>query len=419
MYKILVLDDDVVILKQMQTSFMLNNYNIETYNSGVVAIEAVKSGTYDLIISDLMMPNMSGDEFYKLVKQIKPDIPFVFLTSNNKVETAIDIMKLGADDFIQKPIVPNELIDRIKNIILQKQKELVISQTLMEDLIDERERKKLFSWKNLYGAKETEQTDKVMKFLSRNIEHAGGFKWLEMLKARVSMSDDNVEEISLSRTMLDLIIESTDYIETIISDLSYVTELQEETLLLEYLGLNDFVFDIGQFYKSDLIKIAATYDRKISLDYHGNNLTYDIEISRDSIFQILKELLFNAIKYSPDLSKIMINMDIREHNQKTLLEISYWNTPNLITLEDKNIKPILGVPYDYSETIFDLFYTIEDLPTRIPEEEWSQGTGLYIVRKMLQKMNGEINIRNIVMHTPNSSIPYVKSTIYIPVENSI
>ncbi len=416
MHKILVLDDDVVILNQMRTSFMLHNYDIKTYNCGHEAIKEVKSGNYDLIISDLLMPSMSGDEFYKHVKLHNPDIPFVFLTVNNNLHSAVEIMKLGADDYIQKPIVPQDLVEKIKKIIEQKQNELIISQTLVDDIIDNRERSKIFSWKQLYGSKETEQTDKVMKFLSRNIEHAGGFKWLEMLKSIMSMSDANSEEIELSRTMLELIIESTDYIDTIISDLSYVTHLQEETLLLEYSGLDEFINEIKEFYESELIQIAVIYDKKISLDYHISDYNFDIEINMDSIFKILKELLYNSIKYSPDQSKIMIHIDIRNNGKTTLLELSYWNSPNTIISDDKNLKPILGIPYDYSESIFDLFYTMEDLPTRIPEEEWSQGTGLYIIRKMLQKMNGEISARNVIMHTPGNNIPYVKSTIYIPLE---
>lgn len=414
MKRVLVLDDDITVLTLLKQIFTKEEYLVDTFTSGNEALEEVKNNNYDLIISDLIMPEMKGDTFFRQVKEILPDIPFIFLTSSKGLETVVGIMKMGADDYILKPINPKKVIDRVNSVIQEKKTTMFINETIIDDLIDKREKSRLFSWKDLYGMKEIEQTNKIMTFLSRNIDQAGGFLWLEILKGKINEADPNIEDIPLSRTMLKLIIESTDYISKIIDDLKYVTSLQGETILLENIKLSQFFSEFKALYEEKLIKIAVKNNKRISLDHTNNFSDYSVEINMSCTKKIMHELLFNAIKYSPKDSKIMLYFDIKENNSKPVLEISYWNTPVLTIPEDSNGESILGIPYEYSETVFDLFYTMDKHPVRMEDEEWSQGTGLYIVRKMLQKMNGEISAQNVIMHKYFEKKPFVKITILLP-----
>lgn len=414
MKHVLVLDDDISILTLIKGFLVKEECIVDTFTNGTDALKSLKKNNYDIIISDLFMPEMNGDIFFKEVKTILPDIPFIFLTASKKFKSVKKIMKMGADDYWVKPINPAILVNRISEIIEEKQKEIIIKETMLDSLIEKRDKKRLFSWKDLYGMKEVDQTNKIMTFLSRNIEQAGSFMWLDMLTNKLSTIDKEQEEVLLNRTMLELIIESTEYIKKIFDDLSYVTSLKDETILLEHTSLEDFLTFFKSIYEKDFLPAAIKHSKRLHLDIIKDDAEYNLEINNDIIKKILLELLYNGIKYSADNSKINIYIDINKNKKQKLLEISYWNTPVLTTSDNSDQEPILGIPYEYSEAVFDLFYTIERLPVRIEEEEWSQGTGLYIVRKLLQKMNGHISAKNVIMHTFSSTIPYVKTTVYIP-----
>lgn len=414
MKRVLVLDDDLTVLTLIKRIFNKEEYIVDTFTSGSEALEEIKKNSYDLIISDLIMPEMKGDTFFRQVKENLPDIPFIFLTSSKGLDTVVGIMKMGADDYILKPINPKKVIERVSSVLEENKTAQFINETIIDDLIDKREKSRLFSWKDLYGMKEIEQTNKIMTFLSRNIDQAGGFLWLEILKGKISEVDPDIDDIPLSRTMLKLIIESTEYISKIIDDLKYVTSLQSETILLENIKLSKFLSDLKNLYEEELITIAVKNNKRISFDHVKDCSDYYIEINMSCIRKIMHELLYNAIKYSPKDSKIMIHFDIKEKSNNSLLEVSYWNTPVVTVPEDSNGYSIIGIPYEYSENVFDLFYTMEKLPVRMEEEEWSQGTGLYIVRKMLQKMNGEISAQNVIMHKYYEKTPFVKITVLFP-----
>lgn len=414
--KILALDDDFVILALVESAFDEDGVEVETFDNGVDALSALEANQFDLIISDLMMPGMSGEVFFEHVKKDYPDIPFIFLTSKNDSKTIVDIMKMGADDYLLKPIDGGKLKTRSLQVVLEKQKALILKKTQIDDYLDQQDRSRIFSWKKMYGSKDTEQTDKIMHYLSRNIEQAGGFLWLEMLRSKLDKAGVEANELTLKRSMVEMIVESTEYISKILSDLNYVTNLQSESFLLEHLSLNEFISRFSEVYDNELIPVTAAYKKRISMDFRESDQKYRVDINTASMMKVLKELFFNAVKYSPKDTKIMIYFDIRSDHKGDLLEISYWNYPVKTVTKDENGDAVTGIPYEFSESVFELFYTLEKFPVRIPEEEWSQGSGLYIVKKLINKMNGEIEAKNVIMHTPERPVLFVKTTIYLPLE---
>ena len=84
--------------------------------------------------------------------------------------------------------------------------------------------------------------------------------------------------------------------------------------------------------------------------------------------------------------------------------------------KDLEGNSITGIPYGYSELVFDLFYTIEKFPTYLDEEEWKDGFGLYVCRKLLNKQNCLLTTVNGINYTKEPAEPFVKFTITIPVK---
>jgi DNA-binding response OmpR family regulator len=109
--KVLLIDDKLELLKLMKL-FLSRNYNVETAENGLQAITKLHSGYVpDIIISDLYMPFVDGRSFVSQVRVSTHfrDIPIIILTSNDNIKDRIDLLKLGANDYIVKPIKPEEL----------------------------------------------------------------------------------------------------------------------------------------------------------------------------------------------------------------------------------------------------------------------------------------------------------------------
>lgn len=119
-YHVAVVDDDEINLKMAQHILSGENIQVTTLSSGEALLNYVKDEKPDLILLDVRMPNMDGIETMRRLKaQMKPgeEIPVVFLTADEKRETEIMALKLGAMDVIRKPLIPEILILRVRHTI--------------------------------------------------------------------------------------------------------------------------------------------------------------------------------------------------------------------------------------------------------------------------------------------------------------
>jgi two-component system response regulator HydG len=101
---ILVVDDEHGILQSLKKIYERENFRVSITDSGEEALEIVRSERVDLVLSDIMMPKMSGIELLRAVKAISPSIEVVMMTAFGTVENAVDCMRKGAYDFISKPL---------------------------------------------------------------------------------------------------------------------------------------------------------------------------------------------------------------------------------------------------------------------------------------------------------------------------
>ncbi len=118
---VLIVDDEQEIRDSLSEVLTDEGFLTYTAENGVVALEMMKEIHYDIIISDIKMPEMDGVTLLQRVKEQAPDTFVILVTSYGSTETAINAMRLGAIDYILKPIDFDELIMRIKNIDLHKE----------------------------------------------------------------------------------------------------------------------------------------------------------------------------------------------------------------------------------------------------------------------------------------------------------
>jgi CheY-like chemotaxis protein len=118
--KILCVDDEPVILDSFRKILVIDGYSVDTVESGKEALGLIQSHHYDFVFTDLKMPEMSGVDVTKSVKHLRPDIDVVIITGYATVETAVECMKFGAMDYVQKPFTEDELLDFVKKIVIKR-----------------------------------------------------------------------------------------------------------------------------------------------------------------------------------------------------------------------------------------------------------------------------------------------------------
>lgn len=121
--KILIAEDDEMMLKTLEFKLMKEGYEVISCSDGKDALSKIESECPDIIITDIMMPFATGLDLVNKVKiELKLNIPIIILSSIGLEKTVLDAFELGADDFITKPFSPNELMVRIKRLLLKKPK---------------------------------------------------------------------------------------------------------------------------------------------------------------------------------------------------------------------------------------------------------------------------------------------------------
>ncbi|HEX9741102.1 MAG TPA: response regulator [Ignavibacteriaceae bacterium] len=119
--KILCVDDEDVILDSFRKILVLDGYSVDTVTKGQEALKLIQSHHYDFLFTDLKMPEMDGVEVTKAVKHLRPDIDVVIITGYASVETAVETMKYGAMDYVQKPFTDDELLAFVKKAVIKRQ----------------------------------------------------------------------------------------------------------------------------------------------------------------------------------------------------------------------------------------------------------------------------------------------------------
>lgn len=145
--RILVVDDEESIREFLEIMLRKEGYEITCVEDGQKAIDILKKKTFDLIISDLQMPNVTGIELLKHCREAYPDVMFMMITAFGTAESAVEAMKMGAYDYITKPFKIDEVRINIANALRSKNLEV-------ENRVLRKELQKEYSFQNLVGNSE-------------------------------------------------------------------------------------------------------------------------------------------------------------------------------------------------------------------------------------------------------------------------
>lgn len=117
MFKILVVEDDKNLRKLIVTCLTKSNYTVFESKNGQEALDVLDKEYIDLIVTDIMMPQIDGYELIKLLREAKYETPILIITAKEDIEDKKQGFNLGADDYMVKPINIDELILRVKSLL--------------------------------------------------------------------------------------------------------------------------------------------------------------------------------------------------------------------------------------------------------------------------------------------------------------
>ena len=291
------------------------------------------------------------------------------------------------------------------------------------------------------------------------------------MKKDIIKSDDG--KYTISHDLAELIIKTSERHQVFFNNIAYIASINSINLDVEKISYHKFVNALTEYINTEIVEIATKYNRTIYIQETSQFLQAEMIICIKYINKIMKELIINAIKYSPENSPIYIMFDRNPDLTKgTYMDVVVKNTPRVMnsrlsdfdrqftnkatdaqsfidahddvvlfnqvddivmfgeddTLSDvvtetgdtsESYDQVVGIPYEYSELVFDLFYTIEPFPVEIEEEEWKGGTGLYIARKIINRHNGLIRNANGVDYSQGSPSPFVKFVISLPYRKTV
>ncbi|SOE20459.1 two-component system, NtrC family, response regulator HydG [Spirosomataceae bacterium TFI 002] len=125
--KIVVIDDDRDICLLMDRFLRRNGFEVKTAESGMSGLKLIHDFEPDLLLTDFKLGDISGSDLLQKAKEYNPSLPVIIITGYSDIKVAINVMKLGAYDYITKPLFPDEILLTIKKALSQEQKVIKVN----------------------------------------------------------------------------------------------------------------------------------------------------------------------------------------------------------------------------------------------------------------------------------------------------
>src|SRR4051812_24043242 len=113
MKKILIIDDEVNVAQLLSKFLTRNGFDVSTASSGTSGLEYLKNGEFNLVLCDFRLEDTDGREMLKKIKKHYPQTGVIIITGYSDIKMAVELIKMGAYDYISKPLYPDEILNTI------------------------------------------------------------------------------------------------------------------------------------------------------------------------------------------------------------------------------------------------------------------------------------------------------------------
>ena len=347
-YKVLIVDD--VISNVLLLKVLLNNekFQIVTASNGTEALAQVKNEKPDLVLLDVMMPDISG---FDVAKQMKADpgmsdIPIIFLTALNSTADIVKGFQVGGNDFISKPFNKEELIIRVTHqISLVAAKRIIVAQT--EELR-----------KTIMGR------DKLYSVIAHDLRSPMG-----SIKMVLNMLILNLPSETIGEEMYELLTmanQTTEDVFSLLDNLLKWTKSQIGKLKVVYQEFN--MVEVVESVSEIFTMVAGLKNIKIVQDMPVVPVVVRADI--DMLKTVIRNLISNAIKFSNEGSEVLVSLT--EEDGMAIVSVK----DSGCGIDEENQKKLL-----HTDTHFSTFGT---------NNEEGSGLGLLLCQDFIVKNGGKL-----------------------------
>lgn len=348
---ILIIDDEPALLLGLAAKIKRHGYDVFTACNGQEGLQKAKECLPDLILSDVMMPPPNGFELRRLMGQDPhlASIPFIFLTARNGVDDRVNGIREGADDYITKPFVTEELLARMEAVL----RRVRVEQARGRDEARESARQEM---------------EKLKQEILQNFHHEMRTPLTNIIMPLELVVNKKFSDPEEQTHFIRMALSSVDRLESLVTDFILLTNI-------DYGNLNRIrqPIDIKNHILLPVEKRLARYQNKglkFTHVVHGNG---GIAAPRREFTHSIVHLLDNAFKFTPENGRILLHLDIAAHGGA------------VITVENEGSS----IPYDLWESVFQKFYQVSQGDNR---EHEGLGVGLFIAREVFRSLGGDVEI---------------------------
>ena len=394
---ILVVDDNPVNLKLLNHTLSSAGYKVKIEVNGLNVIPQVKTSIPDLIVLDIMLPDLSG---FEICKQLQADpltrsIPIIFITALADTVDKVKGLSLGAVDYITKPFQKEELLARVRTHLHLKRliKSLEIQNQELRQLTQQNEDLEHRVAERTAELKQALEKEKELNQLKSRFITIASHEFRTPL-AIIASSSGILQKFS------DRLNEERkqEHLQTIQHTIKHITQILDDVLMINraeadkielHLEAADIV-DFCHHLQSAIAESNNQHTINFSVDLGQETITNSLIIQFDKklLQQIITNLLNNAIKYSPNHN--LVKFSLTKADDKIIFKIS-----------DHGI----GIPEADQDNLFASFHRGSNVGNIA-----GTGLGLSIVKKCVDLHQGEINIDSQIGKgtTVTITIPYLQ-----------
>lgn len=348
---ILIIDDEPALLLGLAATIKRHGYSVITAANGQDGLQKAKAALPDLILSDVMMPPPNGFELRKLMS-LDPDlasIPFIFLTARSNPEDRVSGMREGADDYITKPFVTEELLARIEAVFRRVRTEQARGREQMKALAEQ-------------------DMNKLRYEILQNFHHELRTPLSNILMPLELAADNKFSDPEEQSKFIRIALSNADRLESLVTDLILLSNIDQGNL-----NTIRQPIDVDMNIMAPAQKRLERYQAK-RLDFRTNiSEGGQITAPRREFTHAVVHLLDNAFKFSPAMGQVSLTVTPGSNGGVEIL------------VQDDGP----GIPSELREKVFERFYQASQGDRR---EYEGLGVGLNIARAVFRSLNGDVQI---------------------------
>jgi signal transduction histidine kinase len=368
--QILIVDDDVALLQALPRALFLRmqDTKVDTSDSASKALELIQEHDYDAIVSDIKMPGMDGLTLLAKIRELRPDTPTLLITGHGEHDLAVQALRGGAYDFIQKPIDRDYFVAALQRAIQTHQLRQQVREQQWALELHARSLERLVQKRTLELVQANETKDRFLSMAAHELKTP-----LTSLKGRTQLLHrrlERAEQVDVVNLGLEEMERSICRMEVLVNDLLDASLIETNMFVLHRKRCN-----LVELCRQLLDEYTAGSGPAFVFEIPGEPI--EAEVDPDRISQVIINLLTNARKYSPKGYPITVTL------QQEGFEA-------IISVRDMGV----GIEAEQLPHIFDLYYRVPGVEIQTGSQT-GLGLGLFISRKLVERHAGRIDVHSV------------------------